>query len=179
MRRPLVDLALALAVLAGATLLFVGAADLPPPRFEPMGSAALPRILGALLTMFATIIGVRAVWRLRTGAGETDEQAAASGAQSARTGDDGESEGTDESDAPAPPPNAVRTLSVLAALVLYVVALDLLGWPFVPVTAAFVLALGTLLTERRVPTLCVFAVYGLGLAVTLHAVFTRFLYVSL
>ena len=39
-RRMVADLALAALTVAGAILLLVGAMDLPPPRFEPLGSAA-------------------------------------------------------------------------------------------------------------------------------------------
>ena len=167
--RPSVDLALAAAVLIAAVALFVGASGLPAPRFEPMGSAAVPRILGGLLALFGAILGGRAAWRLARGAaGPTD---------AAGRGSDAEGEATD-ADADVAP-NPLRTVAVLVALVLYVAALDVLDWPFVPVTTAFVVALGATLAAPRPRTLAVFAGYGALLAFALHAVFTRFLYVDL
>lgn len=155
---PVVDLALAAAVLAAAALLFVGASSLPPPRFEPMGSAALPRILGGLLAVFAVIVGARAALRLLRS---------------------GEAPVTTDTPSDASNSSPVRTLVVLVALIAYVTALDVLAWPFVPVTAAFVLVLGATLASRRPRTLAIFAVYGTVLAFALHALFTRFLYVDL
>ena len=63
MREIVVDLALAAFALAGAGLLYYGSSGLPPPRFEPMGSAAVPRILASLLVLFAIILSASAVRR--------------------------------------------------------------------------------------------------------------------
>lgn len=60
-RRTLGDLALSGAVILGSVILFVGAAELPPPRFEPLGSAAAPRILGAILILLALIVAAQAL----------------------------------------------------------------------------------------------------------------------
>lgn len=49
-RQTLADLTLAVLTIFGAGLLFLGALSLPPPRFEPLGSAALPRILALSVT---------------------------------------------------------------------------------------------------------------------------------
>lgn len=60
-RKTLGDLALSGAVIAGAAILFIGAAELPAPRFEPLGSAAAPRILGTILILLALIVAVQAL----------------------------------------------------------------------------------------------------------------------
>ena len=96
-RQTIADIILAVLVAAGAALLFIGAAELPPPRFEPLGSAALPRILGTLLIFFAVILVIRALLRLRAGQASA---AAPSGA------------------------DPRRGALVFVALVLYVAALD-------------------------------------------------------
>ena len=168
-----VDLALVLAVLAGAGLLFLGASTLPPPRFEPMGSAALPRILGGLLVLFALIIAIKAVWQLRDSASSTDtdsstvdapaDKAAASEPQSAEAALSGQ----------------LRGVVVFSSLILYIAALDVLQWPFIPVTAAFVSIVGTTLSQQRLQALWKFAMFGLLLAAGLYLVMTRFLYVDL
>ncbi len=171
-----VDLALVLAVLAGAGLLFVGASTLPPPRFEPMGSAALPRILGGLLVFFAMIIAIKAIWQLRGSADsnvvsdKTDDTASStSSANSAIKSDSEESALTGQ----------LRGICVFACLILYIVALDILQWPFIPVTAAFVTVVGTALSPQRLQALWKFALFGLVLAAGLYLVMTRFLYVDL
>lgn len=153
MRRPGArgsDAALAGFALVVAALLLVGSAGLPPPRFEPLGSAALPRILAGLLILFAGIILVGA-WRRR----ETPDA-------------EGEA-----------PPSALRGLGAFGALVLYVAALDRLGVPFVPATVAFVTGMGALLAGLRWRSLLAFLAFGVVLALLIDAVFTRFLHVDL
>lgn len=154
-RRTLADLVLCALTLGGAALLFVGAAELPPPRWEPLGSAALPRILGGLLVLFALIVAARALLRHRAGA----------------------------SPAPAPEgePQAdpVKGALVFAALVLYVFSLDVLRVPFVPATAAFVAAAGLAIGRRSLANAAIFAGLGLGLALTISLVLERMLYVRI
>ena len=61
------DLALCGAVAIGAALLLIGAADLPPPRFDPLGSAALPRGLAVIMLLFAAWIAFGAIRALTAG----------------------------------------------------------------------------------------------------------------
>ncbi|MGR3793738.1 tripartite tricarboxylate transporter TctB family protein [Vannielia sp. SX4] len=151
-RQNIADIILAALVVAGAVLLFIGAAELPPPRFEPLGSAALPRILGALLIFFAVVLTLRAMLRIRAG---TLRDEAASRA------------------------NPRRGALVFAALVLYVAALDLGRVPFVPATTAFVTVTGMVIGARSWVNLAVFAALGLVLSLAISTVLERFLYISI
>lgn len=173
-----VDLALVLAVAAGAGLLFMGASTLPPPRFEPMGSAALPRILGGLLLFFATIIAIKAILQLRHKTSDADLASTASAEGTSVEPADAE-QATDGSAATGPLTGQLRGLCVFGALILYVVALDILQWPFIVVTAVFVTIVGTALSHRRRQAVWQFALFGLLLAAGLYTVMTRFLYVDL
>ncbi|MEP3332220.1 tripartite tricarboxylate transporter TctB family protein [Sedimentitalea sp.] len=152
-RRALADLALSLLVAAGAVVLFVGAAKLPPPRFEPLGSAALPRILGMLLLLFATILAGRSVMRMRRGwLAPTIE--------------------TRDAD-------PRKGLAVLVALVAYVFALDVLRAPFVPATTVFVVVVGLSIGARTWLNCAVFAVLGLVLSLAISTILSRFLYITI
>jgi len=62
---PIADLGLSAAALAVAGLLFWGAREIPPPFFDPLGSAAVPQACATLLVAFAAIILVSALRRLR------------------------------------------------------------------------------------------------------------------
>ncbi|MGQ7843279.1 tripartite tricarboxylate transporter TctB family protein [Granulosicoccus sp. 3-233] len=168
-----VDLVLVLAVLAGAGLLFLGASSLPPPRFEPMGSAALPRILGGLLVLFALIIAIKAILQLRKSADNGD-----SASPTANATADTETGTEPESTEPVLT-GQLRGAVVFASLILYIAALDILQWPFIPVTAVFVSIVGTTLSQQRRQALWKFALFGLLLAACLYLVMTRFLYVDL
>ena len=147
------DLILAALVSAGAAILFIGAAELPPPRFEPLGSAALPRILGGLLFCFAAVLALRAISRLKAAAPSTL---------------------TEQSHT-----NPRQGVAVFVALVAYVFALDVLRIPFVPATTAFVLAVGLSIGARTPRNIAVFLALGLILSVAISTIFSRFLYITI
>lgn len=159
------DTALAAFALLMAGLLAFGSIGLPPPRFEPMGSAAVPRILAGLIALFALIILVKA-W-----VGNAPR-----GSRSAESGS-----GADRAPVRAPP---ARSLVAFVALVAYVAALDFGQAPFVPATVLFVVTMGLILAVRTSlrtswRTILGFALLGLVLAIGIDTVFTRFLYVDL
>ena len=60
LRSIIADLLLAIFAFLAAVILLIGASDLPPPRFEPLGSAALPRILAVIIIFFSLLIALRA-----------------------------------------------------------------------------------------------------------------------
>jgi putative tricarboxylic transport membrane protein len=155
--RHLGDLALAAFVIAGAVILFVGAADLPPPRFEPLGSAAMPRILGAIMVALALTVAARAVLRLR---GATPPEAPP------LPGDARESD-------------PWRGAVVLVALIAYVAALDFGRVPFVYATTAFVTVAGLAMGRVGLRSAAFFAALGLGVALTLGYVFETYLYIRI
>lgn len=154
-RRTIADLILATLTLCGAAVLFVGAMALPPPRFEPLGSAALPRILGGLLVFFALIIAARALLRRRI---ETPAIPA-------------------ETSGPRADPK--RGALVFAALIAYVFALDVLRVPFVVATPVFVIATGTAIGGVSWRGLIAYAGLGLFLAVFISTVLERLLYIRI
>lgn len=170
-----VDLALVLAVLAGAGLLLIGASSLPPPRFEPMGSAALPRILAGLMALFALLIGIKAILQLRS------QHAGMDGSEADLTMDSG-TEADTGSNGPASAgerSSLLRGAGVLIALVFYILSLDVLQWPFIVVTTAFVTLTGTLLSYRPRQAAVQFLIFGLLFSTALYLIMTRFLYVDL
>lgn len=152
-RRSIADLVLSLLVVAGAVTLFIGAAKLPPPRFEPLGSAALPRILGVLLLLFAAILSVRAALRLRGGWVAPDTAASTADPR--------------------------KGFAVFLALVTYVFALDVLRLPFVPATTVFVTVAGLSIGARSWRNLAVFAGLGLVLSLAISTILSHFLYITI
>ncbi|WP_226781445.1 tripartite tricarboxylate transporter TctB family protein [Oceaniglobus trochenteri] len=152
-RRSIADLVLSLLVAGGAVILFIGAADLPPPRFEPLGSAALPRILGALLLLFAAILALRAGLRLHRG--WVAPKAEVNGA------------------------DPRKGFAVLLALILYVLALDVLRVPFVAATTVFVVVVGLSIGARNWRNLLVFAGLGLVLSLAISTILSRFLFITI
>lgn len=160
----LADTLLGLGALVVSGILWWGSAGLPPPRFEPMGSAALPQILAALITLFALIILLRAVLSQRQLSVREENLEASPSVQ------------RDPSEASASP---TRAVIVLILLLIYVAALDMGRLPFLPCTVVLVTVLGVLLSKPSLRNLAGFALFGFLLAFAIDTVFTQFLYVDL
>lgn len=152
------DLTLSALVAIGAAVLLYGAAFLPPPRFDPLGSAALPRALAILMLVFSAIISVRAVMRPKAIAEESEVVR------------------NEEPDALQSP---MRGILIFVALIAYVAALDFARAPFVPATTAMMTVSGLVLHRAHWRTGLLFAGIGLGLSLGLSYIFNHFLYVDL
>lgn len=156
-RAPLVDICFALAMLAFAGIVWWGTADLPPPRYEPIGSAALPRVLAVVMAVLSLIVLVRAHARQQAqGQDRTTTVASA-----------------------AFRPRPLLAIAVFGVLVLYVLAMDqrLLG--FIPASIIAFTVIGGLLTgftPKRLSWLLGFVVV---MVVAIWLVFTRFFYIDL
>lgn len=144
------DLAFALAVIATAGLVWFGTADLPPPRYEPIGSAALPRAIAALMALLAVLVAVRAV---RTPAAPQ-----------------GSSVGWGAT---------LRALLLAALLLAFVSVMDARLVGFRPAAAAFLFCAGLTLGGIGVRRVAAFALFAVGLSLGIHALFTRLFYIDL
>ncbi|QBX99478.1 hypothetical protein E2K80_01020 [Rhodophyticola sp. CCM32] len=150
--RALGDLALLGVIFLGVALLFIGASTLPPPRFEPLGSAAMPRILGAALVLLSLPVAWVAIRDLMAREADAERQALK-----------------------LPYGGAL----VLATLVAYVAALDFAQAPFVLSTTAFVAAIGLIVDRVNLRVLAIYGGLGLILSNALLYVFSNFLYVQI
>ncbi len=151
-RRAVTDLILAGLVICAAIVLFIGAAELPPPRFDPMGSAAMPRILGGIMIALAFAVGARGALRLRAAApaGQKTEK-----------------------------PETHRGAIVFVGLVAYVAALDFGRVPFVVATTLFVMLAGMAMGRFSIKQGAAFGALGLILSLVLNYVFAHFLYIKI
>ncbi len=154
-RKTIADLVLAALTLGVAAILIIGAQSLPPPRFEPLGSAALPRILGGLLIVFALIIAAGVLIRHRSSAPAPQQ------------------------DTTTPKVDPKRGALVFIALIAYVFAVDVLRVPFIAATPLFVIAAGVAISGVNRRGLIAFAALGLLLAVFISTVFERLLYIRI
>ncbi len=152
------DLLLALAVILLALVVYWQASLLPPPFFDPLGSAAVPKFVAVVLVLLA--IGV-IVERLRAVPGER------SGGLVPETGDE-------------PTPDAPWTaLASIVLPVLYVTAMQA-GWlAFAQASTLFVFALGGLFARFRPRLLLLLVPVALIAGYGLDHLFTEILYVDL
>ena len=154
------DLALCAAVAAGAAVLLIGAAGLPPPRFDPLGSAALPRGLAVIMLAFAAWIALGAVRRLaRPGMAETPPADL-------------------EATTTATTANPLRGVIVFAALVAFVAALDIFRLPLVVAATGFMVITGLVIAGPSLRSGVIYGLFGFALSALLTWVMSSFLYVS-
>jgi len=156
-RHPLVDVAFALAVILFSAIVYWGTLGLPPPRYEPIGSAALPRGLAVVMTLLSLIVLVRAALRWR------------------QTRDLGRS-GDEAVEHRQRPLLAIAVFLVIAA---YVAAMDMRLVGFIPGSIVAFILIGAMLTQfdmRRLPWMAGFVII---LVVVIQLVFQRFFYIDL
>jgi len=147
------DLALAACVIVGAGILFVGASSLPPPRWEPLGSAAMPRILGGILILLALTVATRAIFTLVKAAHKNISEPALH--------------------------LPYRGAIVFALLIAYIAALDFARVPFVVATTLFVMCAGMAMHRVSVRSALVHAAMGLVLSLSLDYIFSTYLFVRI
>ena len=148
--------AFALLVVAMAGLVWFGTADLPPPRYEPVGSAALPRALATLMALLAVILAVRA---------RPAPRAVARGADT----------GTGEAAWAGP----LRVAALGALLVLFVALMEARHVGFRPAAVVFLFIAAAILGGIAPRRLAGYAVFAVVLSLGLHAIFTRLFYIDL
>jgi putative tricarboxylic transport membrane protein len=149
---PVAELCLAVMSVIGAIALWVGSEGLPPPRWEPLGSAAVPRALAVLLVVFSVWIGVTAAIRLYRAHDRT----------------------LSVSSAPI-----IRGGLLFAALVAFVSAIDVFAVPFVPAATLFVIASVSIIAGPSFRNIIFAAIGGGLLSGLLFTIFTRFFFVNL
>lgn len=143
------DLVFALAVILAAAVVWFGTADLPPPRYEPVGSAALPRAIASLMSLLSIFVAVRAV----------------------RAG--GQARGGEQTG------GLLRIAALAGLLVIFVAVMDARIVGFRPAAAAFLFVSCAILGGLSLSRLAGYTVFSAILSLGLHAVFTRLFYIDL
>lgn len=145
------DYAFALLVIAAAGLVWFGTADLPPPRYEPVGSAALPRGIAAVMALLAIVVAVRA-------RGTAAPAPADSGPGLA---------------------GPLRVLALGTLMVVFVLVMETRQVSFRPAAAVFLFLTAAVLGGLAPRRLAGYAAFAVVLSLGLHAVFTRLFYIDL
>lgn len=153
--RPWADIVLALLVVGFATAIYWQTLSLPPPRYEPLGPAALPQALAVMLVVFALIIMARGLRGLRAGAGRVPEEPAEF------------------------QPRAGRAAVAYGVTAAFVATMDLRVAGFVGASLVFVVVLVLVLSRpswRELPWIMGFAIV---LSLGSYLVFTQWFYIDL
>lgn len=149
------EIAFAIVLIAFSGLIYLGTADLPPPKFEPLGSAALPRALSGIMALLSLIMMGRAVYQLKRSKAEAK-----------------------------PKPNAIKShnmlsLGVFVATLVFVAVMDfgLLGFNIAGII--FLTFVAWLMTHRDMRKLPWIAGYAVVMITACTYVFTKFFYINL
>lgn len=157
-----------LLLLATAIALLVGAAALPEPMFDPLGSAGLPRSIAYLLLV---LLAVRLASLVR-------EVGSAANAEKKRNllgaGERGIPRAED-----VDAPQVVKLLLVSVITLIYLSALTFGGIPFTWLTLAFLAALGAALSDVTPRKLIVVSIIAVVMSLALTYIFTDVLSVVL
>lgn len=153
------DLVLALLLYAFAAVLYWQASLLPPPFFDPLGSAAVPKFVALVLAVLATLVVVRVF----VGAGEEPAPV---------------DEATPPEDTAARPAPLIALGAVLLPTA-YVasMAFDALG--FREASILFIFAMGALLARFRRRAVLILLPLAILLGLLFDFIFTQVFYVDL
>jgi len=130
--------------------------DLPPPRYEPMGSAALPRALSVIMAALAAVVLIRSVLAGRAASGSS----------------------------PASPDLPYKLHPWLAVWMfigtaIYVAVMDQKLIGYLAATLIYIAVACTLLNFRRRREMPWIALFAVVLSATCYFVFTRIFYIDL
>lgn len=156
---PKVELALALALIGFSGVIFVGASGLPEPRFEPLGSAAVPRMLAGLMAFLSAIWVVRILSALRDIPAVPQQPVAR--------------------DPETPKPHPGLAVAVLASVFAFVAVMDFGLASFKVAGIGFVILCGFLMTHRDLRKLPWIVGYAVVLVLACDFAFTRLFYINL
>lgn len=158
------DLLLALGLYFFSAVVYWQASLLPPPFFDPLGSAAVPKFASIVLVLLATLVLARVLIPTAAAAPEPDQE--------------GVDEATPPDEQPPRPAPWIAFGSVLVPTV-YVglMATGLLG--FREASILFVFAMGALLARFRRGPVLILLPLAVALGIFFHFIFTQVFFVDL
>ncbi len=149
-----IDFSICAALFALGGLILWGAKDIPPPFFDPLGSAALPKVCAYLIIAFSLVIAARAFLRLKS-----------------------ETKVASSDDDFKPEPWLAVAVVLLASL--YTLSMNL-GWlGFRSGTVLFIFSLGAVLSRFDKTTMIVSGGLALLFGLGGQYIFTEFFYIDL
>ncbi len=151
---PKADLALAVGMILFSGLVYWGSLELPPPRYEPLGSAAVPQGLAIIMAVLSVILILRALPHLKTFKGQHNAI---------------------EDVTPRP----LLSVIIFILTVIFVAVLDLGILSFIPAGVLYMTAVGYFLTHRNLKRLPKFFAFSLVMVIGNYYLFTKVFYIDL
>lgn len=151
---PKADILLAIGMILFSATVYFGSRDLPPPRYEPLGSAALPNGLAAIMVFLSVILIIRAIPHLKSFEAAKDKI-------------------TDVTPRPG------LSLSIFGLTLVFIGLMDFQILGFIPAGILFMTAVGYLLTHGNLKRMPLFFAYSVVLIVGNYYLFTKVFYIDL
>lgn len=151
---PKTDILLAISMIIFSIVVYVGTLDLPPPRYEPLGSAAIPKGLALIMVILSVMLILRALPALKLYDGVKDKI-------------------TDVTPRPG------LSAAIFGVTVLFIAVLDFGILTFIPAGILYMTAIGFLMTHRNLKRLPYVIAFSVLMVVSNYYLFTKVFYIDL
>lgn len=151
---PKADIILAIGMIFFSALVYWGSLELPPPRYEPLGSAAVPQGLAAIMAFLSVLLILRAMPHLKTFTSKENEVSDVT-------------------------PRPLLAVLIFALTVVFIAILDLGLLSFIPAGILYMTAIGYFMTHRNLKRMPRFFVFSVLMVVGNYYLFTKVFYIDL
>ncbi len=164
-----IDIILSLVIIAFSIVIYIDTLDLPPPKYEPMGAAALPQILAGLLIIFSLFILIKAIVKRQPAATPAEKNSA--------RGDRGDVSTFLETDTPPQSFTKAAIVFFLTCIYVYVMSAKLSG--FMPATMIYIFVAGSIMKPANLISKVKMASFAIVFALATFYIFTGLFYIDL
>lgn len=151
---PKSDIILAIGMIIISVVVYIGAMELPPPRYEPLGSGAIPKGLAVIMALLSVFLIIRALPHLKTFERKHNEV-------------------TDVT------PRPLLAAIIFGLTLLFVAVLDFGILSFMPAGIIYMTSIGYFMTHRNLKRLPYFFAFSVLMVVGNYYLFTKVFYIDL
>lgn len=160
------DIILSLVIIVCSILIYIDTLDLPPPKYEPMGAAALPQILAVLLIIFAIFIFIKAIISKKPAAAPKE-----------KTAEQSDNATLQETDTSVRSYIKAAVIFLLTCVYVFVMSTKLSG--FMLATMIYIFMAGTIMKSGRLVSKIKMAAFAIVFALATFYIFTGLFYIDL
>jgi len=160
------DIILSLVIIVFSIVIYFNTLDLPPPKYEPMGAAALPQALAVLLTIFALFILIKAIIKRKPAAPSAKKTEA-----------QGETIKSQESE--ISPHSYTKAAFIFIITCIYVFSMSMKLSGFLVATIIYIFVAGSIMKSTNLIGKAKMASFAIVFSLATFFIFTRFFYIDL
>jgi putative tricarboxylic transport membrane protein len=161
-----IDVILALVIIVFSIVIYFNTLDLPPPRYEPMGAAALPRALAVLLIIFSLFILIKVFIKKRPAIPSTKTETM-------------QGEALDSQDSDISAYSYAKAALIFLITCIYVASMSLKISGFLGATIVYIFLAGSIMKSTNLAGKAKMASFAIVFSLATFFIFTRFFYIDL